>query len=173
MYIRFFLVLSVIFWYSSTVFSLNGSIIIQGDLVDEPCSLQTGSELQTVKLGNIIKNTLYLHKRTVNYPFYITLETCDISDKHQVEVSFNGEEDILQPGLLATAGTAKGIAIGIKTEEGNKAEINRTITKYELEGENQTLTFYAYISASDAVIEQKSITEGDFSAYVSFMLSYP
>lgn len=159
--------------YSSFSAALNGDINLYGDLVEEPCSLSMSSSPQTVKFGNVIKNTLYLHQRTVSYPFSITLEECDISLGNLVEVSFNGAEDKLLHGLIATTGTAKGIAIGLETASGKPIEINKTIKTYELHDGLQKLKFSAYIKSPDSVIENESIIEGDFSANVSFTLNYP
>lgn len=153
--------------------SQDHNMYIHGELVEEPCTLSMVSAKQTVKLGNVIKNTLYLHPRTHGYSFSIVLEECDISLGSSVEIGFNGVEDLQQPGLLAVNGLAGGIAIGLETAEGKPLEINRTVKTYLLTDGNRTLRFAAYVSASKWAIEQQRITEGDFTANVAFTLSYP
>lgn len=146
---------------------------LHGELVEEPCTLSMASVNQTVKLGNVIKSTLYLHQRTHSYGFSIVLEDCDISLGSSVEIAFNGVEDLQQPGLLAVNGGAEGIAIGLETEKGKPLEINKTVKSYLLTDGNRTLKFAAYVSASDMVIEHQGIVEGDFTANVAFTLFYP
>lgn len=149
------------------------NISLHGALVEEPCTLSMASVKQTVNLGNVIKNTLYLHQRTHGYGFSIALEECDLSLGNSVEIGFNGVEDIQQPGLLAVNGLAKGIAIGLETAEGKPLEINKTVKAYSLNDGNSSFKFAAYVSASDAAIEHQGVIEGDFTAHVAFTLYYP
>lgn len=149
------------------------NIFLHGELVEEPCTLSMASVKQTVKLGNVIKNTLYLHQRTHSYGFSIVLEDCDISLGNSVEIGFNGVEDLQQPGLLAVNGMAEGIAIGLETEKGKPLEINKTVKSYLLTDGDRTLKFAAYVSASEAAIERQGVVEGDFTANVAFTLYYP
>lgn len=149
------------------------NVSLHGELVEEPCTLSMASVKQTVKLGNVIKSTLYLHQRTHNYGFSIVLEECDISLGNTVEISFNGAEDLQQPGFLAVTGVAEGIAIGLETAEGKPLEINKTIKSYLLTDGSRTLKFSAYVSASELAIEKHMIVEGEFTANVAFTLHYP
>ncbi|HIE0647012.1 TPA: fimbrial protein [Serratia marcescens] len=158
---------------SQSAQALDENIYLHGTLVEEPCSLSMASSRQTVKLGNVIKNTLYLHQRTHSYPFAIVLEECDISLGAIVEIGFNGEADEQQPDLLAVSGTAKGIAIGLETAEGKPLALNKTIERYSLNDGQRVLAFAAYVSAPTSVIEQQGIVEGDFSASATFTLNYP
>ncbi|WP_447888361.1 fimbrial protein [Serratia fonticola] len=158
---------------NSVSWAQDHNMYLHGELVEEPCTLSMASVKQTVKLGNVIKNTLYLHQRTHSYGFSIVLEECDISLGNSVEIGFRGIEDLQQPGLLAVNGMAEGIAIGLETEDGKPLEINKTVKSYLLHDGNRTLKFAAYVSASEAAIEHQGIVEGDFTANVAFTLYYP
>ncbi|WP_337039479.1 fimbrial protein [Serratia marcescens] len=158
---------------SQSALALDENIYLHGTLVEEPCSLSMTSVRQTVKLGNVIKNTLYLHQRTHSYPFTLVLEECDISLGTIVEIGFNGVADELQPDRLAVSGTAKGIAIGLETAEGKPLILNKTIERYGLNDGRRVLAFAAYVSAPASVIENQGIVEGDFSASATFTLNYP
>ncbi|EKT57784.1 fimbrial protein [Providencia rettgeri] len=151
----------------------NGDIFMHGILVEEPCSLNINSTNQTVNLGNVIKNTLYLHPRTHNYPFSIILEECDLSLGNSVEMSFSGTADLLQPDLLAINGTAQGFAIGLETETGTPIHINKTINIYQLSPDKTTINFSVYLQAPQSIREKEEIIEGNFSATVNFTLNYP
>ncbi|HBE9181233.1 TPA: fimbrial protein [Serratia fonticola] len=173
MYYRVVLIFCLLLGVGRTPAAQDYNISLHGELVEEPCTLSMASINQTVKLGNVVKNTLYLHQRTHSYGFSIALEDCDISMGNSVEIGFNGVEDLQQPGLLAVNGIAKGIAIGLETEKGKPLEINKTIKSYLLHDGTRTLNFSAYVSASEAAIEHQGVVEGDFTANVAFTLYYP
>ncbi|MNC17356.1 Major MR/P fimbria protein precursor [compost metagenome] len=173
MYYRVVLIFYLLLGVGRTPAAQDYNISLHGELVEEPCTLSMASINQTVKLGNVVKNTLYLHQRTHSYGFSIALEDCDISMGNSVEIGFNGVEDLQQPGLLAVNGIAKGIAIGLETEKGKPLEINKTIESYLLHDGTRSLNFGAYVSASETAIEHQGIVEGDFTANVAFTLYYP
>jgi type 1 fimbria pilin len=173
MYYRVMLILCLLLGVNRAPSAQDYNISLHGELVEEPCTLSMASVNQTVKLGNVIKSTLYLHQRTHSYGFSIVLEDCDISLGNNVEIGFNGIEDLQQPGLLAVNGMAEGIAIGLETEQGKPLEINKTVKSYLLHDGSRTLKFAAYVSASEAAIERQGIIDGDFTTNVAFTLYYP
>jgi len=170
---RMIALIGVVVGLGQSVQAEPGDIFLHGELVEEPCSISMASARQTVKLGSVIKNTLYLHQRTQSYPFSIVLDECDVSLGNLVEVIFNGAADELQPAMAAVSGTAQGIAIGLETREGKPLALNKTIDRYTLNDGRRVLAFSAYVSAATSVIENQGIVEGDFSANVTFTLNYP
>jgi len=158
---------------SHSVEASDENIYLHGILVEEPCSVSLHSSDQTVRLGNIIKNMLYLHKRTQSFPFSIILEECDTTIGSLVEITFNGEPDEAQPNMLAVEGTAKGISIGLENFSGTPIILNKTIERYTLNEGQMVLRFFAYVSAANSVIEKKEIVEGNFTASMTFALNYP
>lgn len=173
MFYRMIALIGVVVGLSQSVQAEPGDIFMHGELVEEPCSISMASVRQTVKLGSVIKNTLYLHQRTQSYPFSIVLEECDISLGNLVEVIFNGAADELQPTMAVVSGTAKGIAIGLETREGKPLALNKAVERYSLNDGRRVLNFSAYVSVPESIIEQQGIVEGDFSAAITFTLNYP
>ncbi len=114
----------------------------------------------------------YSHPRSNVKKFDILLEQCDLSLGKTVELSFSGEEDKTQPGLLAISGEAKGIAIGLETEQGEPLDINRGKARFVLQSGNTLLSLQAYLQAAKENIEQQSVQEGQFSAIATFNLNY-
>ncbi|MFW0928306.1 MULTISPECIES: fimbrial protein [unclassified Providencia] len=168
-YIIFFLYSAFI----STTFSRNGDLYIHGEVVSEPCVLNLNSRNQTIEIGNVIKKTLYLHTRTIGYPFTIQLEECDTSLGNDVEISFIGDGDLILPELLAINGTAKGIAIGIETIDGEHIKINKSILRKKITNGKNIITINAYIQAYTAAIENNQIIDGDFTANLNLLINYP
>ncbi|MCX2958763.1 MAG: type 1 fimbrial protein, partial [Serratia symbiotica] len=89
-----------------------------------------------------------------------------------VEITFDGEEDPQQPGLLAISGSAQGVAIGLETQQGEALSLNRDVARFNLLPGDTRLSLQAYLQADKGSIEQRSIKEGTFSAITTFTLNY-
>ncbi|MEQ4896856.1 fimbrial protein [Proteus vulgaris] len=168
-----YLILFVYSAFISTAFSKNGDLYMHGEIVAEPCVLNLNSKYQIIDIGNVIKKTLYLHTRTIGYPFTIKLEECDTSLGNEVEISFLGDGDLMLPELLAINGTAKGIALGIETIDGENIKINKSILRKKLTDGQNIITINAYIQAYTTAIENNEIIDGNFTANLNLLINYP
>lgn len=145
---------------------------VSGDLVAEPCVVNVDSIERQVKFNSIPSRNFYLHSRSAPENFVIVLEQCDVDIAKNVSISFTGDDDSEQPGLLAVTGEAKGIAILLETEQGELVSINHGKTKFTLRKGITTLEMKAYLQASQKSIINHSIKEGEFSATAIFNLEY-
>ncbi|MFC0225791.1 fimbrial protein [Serratia aquatilis] len=145
---------------------------ISGDLVAEPCVVNIDSIERQVKFNSIPSRNFYLHPRSAPESFVIMLEQCDVDIAKSVSISFTGEDDSEQPGLLAVTGDAKGIAIVLETEQGEPLAINRGKAKFTLRKGITYLEIKAYLQASKKSIENRGVKEGEFSATAIFNLEY-
>ncbi|WON78397.1 fimbrial protein [Serratia sp. UGAL515B_01] len=145
---------------------------VYGDLVSEPCEVNLKTSELLVEFYSIASRSFYLYPRSNPQRFEIALENCDIDLAKTVSVSFSGDEDPLQPGLLAVTGKAEGIAIGLETEQGEQLEINRGKARFTLQKGSTLLNLRAYLQASKENIEKHTIKEGEFNAVATFNLTY-
>lgn len=92
---------------------------------------------------------------------------------NEVEISFLGDGDLMLPELLAINGTAKGIALGIETIDGENIKINKSILRKKLTDGKNIITINAYIQAYTTAIENNEIIDGNFTANLNLLINYP
>lgn len=145
-----------------------------GSLVAEPCIIEPGYEDIVLDFGSIIDKYLYLNTRTQSKPFEIRLVDCDLSIGKTVSVTFRGTESVGLPGLLAVdnSSAAKGIAIGLETNEAKPLAFNKESDKFVLQAGNSRIGLKAYVQGEPTAIRNKNITRGPFSAVATFRLEY-
>lgn len=145
-----------------------------GSLVAEPCVIEPGYEDIVLDFGSIIDKYLYLNTRTQSKPFEIRLADCDLSIGKTVSVTFRGTESLELPGLLAVdnSSEAKGIAIGLETNEAKPLAFNKESDKFALQAGNSRIGLKAYVQGEPTSISNKKITRGPFSAVATFRLEY-
>ena len=156
----------------------NEQISFYGALVNEPCSLSpgvTGSDM-TVDFGTIPEKNFYLSQSGYAWSakFSIQLENCDLSIGNQVKLTFNGDEDKEQSGMLALESKSQisHVAIDITTSDGKRIPINTSSDVFSLNSGGVTLSFIAHLKASAAGIIQKNIGNGSFESSATFTLEY-
>lgn len=152
----------------------SSEISFSGTLIEEPCTLDPNDNAINLDAGTVINKMLYSHTRTNGLPFALHLLECDLSLGNNVTLTFNGVEDLEQPGLLAfdASSTASGVALGIETLEHVLLPINQPLSKIELEPGNNQIDLMIYISASLDAIKEKKILPGSLSGLMSFGLEY-
>ena len=145
-----------------------------GALVAEPCTLRPGDEDIRLDFDPVIDKYLYTYGRTEGKAFSLVLQDCDISLGKTVKVTFKGAESAALPGLMAPDGgsLAKGIALGIETQEGEPVPLNSRSKGYPLSKGNTHLQLQVYIRGEPGAIAQKKIGLGTFSAVATFGLEY-
>lgn len=150
------------------------SVLYRGNLVAEPCTLLPEDESIAVEFGTVIDKYLYLNTRTHSKPFQLHLMDCDTSLGKTVKMTFSGTESLALPGLLALdAGSeAKGIAIGLETEDGQALALNQQSRGQEILDGNNTITLQAYVKGEPEAITNRAIERGMFTAVATFNLEY-
>ncbi|HGM5048249.1 fimbrial protein [Serratia ureilytica] len=150
------------------------SVLYRGSLVAEPCTLLPEDESILLDFGTVIDKYLYLNARTHSKPFQLRLMDCDIELGNTLKMTFNGTESMPLPGLLALDGSsqAKGIAIGLETQDGQALPLNQQSRGQEITNGNNVITLQAYIKGEPDAIANKTIERGIFSAIATFALEY-
>ena len=150
------------------------SVLYRGSLVAEPCTLLPEDENILLDFGTVIDKYLYLNTRTHSKPFQLHLVDCDTSLGKTLKMTFSGTESIALPGLLALDGSseAKGIAIGLETEDGQALALNQQSRGHEISDGNNTITLQAYVQGEPEAIKNKAIERGMFTAVATFSLEY-
>lgn len=158
------------------VLAADNNLQISGELVAEPCTLDTASSDITLDFGNLVSKYFYQTSRTPGEPFAIVLTECDISLGSSATVTFKGSESAELPGLLVpNDGDTHGIAFGIETDEESPRPLalNKASPIFTLTNGTSTLALRGYVQAEPAAIAAKSILAGAFIATATFEIDYP
>jgi len=143
-------------------------VLFSGTLVADPCELHVDSEDQIVDFRNVPSKTFIKYHRSERERFSIRLTECDLSLGDTVTVTFNGNEDLDQPGLFAVTGTAAGIAIAVEDADGTPVLPGVAMRPAALTAGDTILNFQAFISGPD----HSRVREGDFECVTVFLLEY-
>ncbi len=161
-------ILIMFFCGVSHISQADTDIHFSGTLVAEPCQLATDSEEQTVDFGVIVAKQFINNSLTKPERFNIRLINCDVSVSQDVIFTFNGDEDTAQPGHFSVIGEAKGIAIMLTSDGGDKIKPGEKLTARTLIDADNIFTFQAAVSAPDFNV----VTAGEFTATLLFSLEY-
>ncbi|WP_071788777.1 fimbrial protein [Franconibacter pulveris 601] len=131
------------------------------------------SSPQSVDLGTVFSNHFSgPGDATPAVPFSISLE-CNTSNPGSIKVLFTGQADGVDQTLLAlddVEGVAKGVAIRINDENGQKVNINTETVQHTLVGNStNVLNFSAQVQATKNSAE---ISAGKIIASVQFDINY-
>lgn len=152
----------------------DAEVNFSGTLVEEPCMLAPEDSAIEIDFGTVINKLLYSHKRTSGKPFTLHLLECDLSLGDKVSITFIGTEDADQAGMIAldASSTTSGIAIGIETLENELIPINRTAEFQTLKKGSNEINLQIFISAENKAINEKTITPGQLTTNITFLLNY-
>lgn len=152
----------------TSVVDADTQVEFSGALVSEPCQIAVGDEEQQVDFRAIAAKTFISHPRSAPARFSIRLAECDLSLGTQVSVTFSGQEDSSQPGTFAVTGEAKGVAIALGDGEGKDLQPEVPQKPVALQEGDVVLDYQAWVQALDF----ERVTEGEFTALVTFFLDY-
>ena len=171
---RIFATILIILSAINVCFAQEDNVQFSGALVAEPCTLPDADTDIRLDFGTIIASYLYEYQKTIDKPFSIHLIDCNPELLSSVAVTFQGNEDIELPGLLALdpGSSAKGVALGITDAGGSKVEINKATQFRPLATGSNTILFHAYVIIEPSALTTRALTLGNFSAITTFLLSY-
>ncbi|WP_421512472.1 fimbrial protein (plasmid) [Enterobacter sp. JS8-1] len=161
-------------WAACALMALSFSAVadtdlqFKGVLISDPCIVDTDSEEQVVEMGTIAAKTFINHQRSAPKNFKILLKECDLSLGNTVSVTFDGKEDISQPGTFAVTGDASGVAIALEDTNGKPIKPGEELKPVQLYQGETVLNYVAYVQGSDF----SKVKEGAFESKAVFFLEY-
>ncbi|MBY4841048.1 type 1 fimbrial protein [Pantoea sp. DY-15] len=145
-----------------------GTVTIKGSIIDAPCSINPGSQDQTIDLGQVSKKQLAAGGKSTPVPFNIKLENCDFTAGKDVKVTFTAMASEAAPTLIGMTGTVGGASIGLTDGSGKLIKLGQPSTMTLQSGSN-TLSFSAYLQGDGP---SATITPGVYQSTVDFGLDY-
>lgn len=165
------------FIFSTSALSYDGTINFVGKILDQTCSVTTGSKNLTVTLPAVSKTLLDTPAKTAALtPFVIELNGCDAgasSGGQSVKAYFepNATTDFTT-GNLNNTGTATNVQVQLLNADGNTP----VILGKDVASQNTTAT---RIDASDVKLRYNAryyatgaATAGDVAATVNYTIAY-
>ncbi|WP_330982160.1 MULTISPECIES: fimbrial protein [Enterobacterales] len=150
----------------------DGSVIFTGELTADSCTIDAGSENQTVDLGKVSVNSFggAVGTRSSSVNFAIAVKDCAESIT-KVAVRFDGDTDNANPDLLKLDASSAAAGIGIEIAAGSTAIPLHTASPYiDIDhgvGKTTTLNYVArYVSTVPVP------TPGQVQATSQFTLNY-
>ncbi|WP_277972510.1 fimbrial protein [Pantoea agglomerans] len=143
-------------------------VTFTGSITETPCSLDSGSQGQEVKLGHIAAHVLENQGKSSPVNFQFNLKDCDVTTLKNVSVTFTGTTDSTDSSLLALGGgQAKGAGIAIAHGDSLVALGKATAQQALAKGTN-TLQFAAFLKGDGA----SEVLPGDFSSVSNVTFTY-
>lgn len=160
--------------FSVTTYAADSTINIKGNVKDNTCAVDPGSQNQVVDLLNNGVRQLYaVGEVTPVVPFQIELTPCGAS-VIAVKVGFVGIADANNTSLLALdPGTSNASGAGIQILDGSRAPLSLNANSSNITwtplvaGRGNTLHFYARLMAS-----KLPIVAGHVRATATFTLEF-
>lgn len=149
--------------------------VVPGDftsVANRPCNIEPQSAHQLVEMGTVVVKTLYRLGHTVPVPFDIKRTDCITTVFESVNVTLSGTEDTELPGKLAINNGSNGAAIALFDHQGMEIDLNRATRTVALKDGLNVLNFSAHVQGHPNAIQNKAITEGEFSLVANFVLAY-
>lgn len=147
----------------------SGTVNFKGSIIDAPCSIDPGTDDQTVKLGDIASAQLKDGGKSTPQDILIKLVGCDVKTAKSVSTTFAGAESEAAPGLLAMRGSARGASIAINDVDGTLLPLTKASKPQKIENTDTTLRFSAHLQGDGA---SAAIIPGGFTSVADFTLSY-
>ncbi|WP_261641958.1 fimbrial protein [Erwinia mallotivora] len=150
----------------------NGTVTFTGSIIDAPCSISPESVYQVVEFGEVTSAALKDSGTSTPRPFQIKLQNCTFETASSVTTTFSGAEST--NGLLGMTGNAKGASIAITDGVGSIVKLGEPTAKQQLQQDNNTLSFSAYLKGDgkDSAGKYITIVPGDFQSIADFTLAY-
>lgn len=151
------------------------NVFFSGQLMDQTCTLEPGSETRTLDFEDVGLQELYRDGRTASKAVVLNLIDCDASaGRTEVKATLSGHESAQIPGFLELdSGSPQGLVIGLEDAATQPLPLGRThsIGRVSQDGK-QSVTFLAYLKALPDALSERSIGKGQLAASLTFTLSY-
>ncbi|TQI77778.1 type 1 fimbria pilin [Serratia fonticola] len=155
-----------------------GTLHMGGEIVETPCGIASDSLDQTIDFGLMSmadaapgSQPLLISSR---HDFQIKLVNCTLASQikpgfsyRAMNVIFDGAPDNEEPELLAISGDAKGVAIELLTDDGNRLPLGKSTADYLLVDGHNRMNFSAQLK-----LHPDYARAGGFNSLVKFTLSY-
>ncbi|AUI88452.1 hypothetical protein BS333_19185 [Vibrio azureus] len=169
-----------LFLFSFSFHSFAVDMNFKGELLDSPCIIDPNNSDIDVTLRDIpALNMNYLPGKSVEMPFQIKLINCNLNQAGAISIYFNGETEEgmgnLQHKYLKVSGQNEGkIGLGVLDEQGELVTIGEGDSGYpiEINDENITVNFSAFIKSTPDALENKSVVADNYSARATFEVRY-
>ncbi|ELY2781793.1 fimbrial protein [Cronobacter turicensis] len=150
------------------------NVHFSGALVSQPCTILDDDTDIKLDFGSIIEKSLYKYERTTGQPFSIHLVDCNPQIMKIVSITFDGVVDDELTSMLAldAVSSAKGVAIGLETENGTPLAINKESPYSPLTMGDNLLTYKAYVQAKPSAVQNNMIAAGEILSTATFTLNY-
>lgn len=143
-------------------------VTFTGSITETPCSLDSGSQGQEVKLGHIAAHVLENQGKSSPVNFQFNLKDCDVTTLKNVSVTFTGAADSQDSSLLALGGgQAKGAGIAIAHGD-SLVKLGEATAKQALGKDSNTLQFAAFLKGDGA----SEVLPGDFTSVSNVTFTY-
>ena len=146
-----------------------GDVEFHGAVVSAACTVEAGSQHLVVQMGQVRSNEFHgLGSWTDPQPFTLTLKDCDTTVIQQVGITFRGQTDKKDPGVLAVFNGAQGVGLGLFDAQGHQIIPNQQPLSFTpLQNDTTGLHFVARYRAT-----AKTVVAGDANAQAWFTLTY-
>ncbi|MEG5551153.1 fimbrial protein [Enterobacter wuhouensis] len=156
---------------TATGYAADGTINFTGSVIDETCTVDSGSQNLNVDLGKVSKSSLTgaAGKKAASSSFTLSLSKCP-ETVTTAKVKFDGTSDSVNQSLLALntdTGAASGVGIEIADSTGNPIALHSASPDIKLAGGSNTMNFIArYVSTGTTV------TAGAANGTSQFTINY-
>ena len=159
------------------------NVTFDGELLDRPCQIDSGSLNQTVRfLERPVKDFQYAPGRGPTESFSIRLVQCNTGTVWKtVKLRFSGDKESAMKELAdyflkVTGGNAGKLAIGILDTDGatpvKLGEAHNHGQGTSIDRDTLQFNFKAYVQATPDALAQKSVTPGSYASTANFELFY-
>ncbi|HGL4620254.1 TPA: fimbrial protein [Citrobacter koseri] len=144
-----------------------GSVKVQGSILETACAIDTGSREQTIEMQVSPINQVIKGEYDYKQPFSINLINCSINTMDSwkyVQVTFEGMTD---GELFKIIGAAKGIGLQISDVKNNIVSPGQPLQGDELQSGKMRLDYFIKFIGNNQPLEA-----GEFYSTIRFYLSY-
>ncbi|WP_260513342.1 fimbrial protein [Serratia fonticola] len=153
--------------YVNTAVRAQGTVKLQGAILESACAISPDNAFQTVELGTIPLKTLERNGISQAYPFKIRLINCALSDdsgdgNKSIEVTFSGFNEG-HTGPLRNS----GLRLLVKDEQGHQVTPGIPLTDIPIYAGEMILKYNIFLVASN-----KRVIAGSYYTTINMVVSY-
>ncbi|EKT54409.1 fimbrial protein [Providencia burhodogranariea] len=157
---------------ASTMMDAQGSVQMQGSIIETACAIDVGSRDQTIDMGSLALTQIHRDGQGPVRPFVIRLVNCvlerqnpDKPNWQYFRVTFDGPHD---HGLFGVNGQAKGVGLQIqRDDDGEIALPGQVMSVQTLTRGTRDLTYQLRLVAN-----HDALAAGQYYSQLRFKLDY-